>query len=214
CGDLFFINELYKKYPFLNPVAVDTAFDDELKQKLLSKYNGLPITLWNEIQEFKPHDNQTVSLILLMDVIEHIEKDTEFLSLVSSMNYIGKDTLFLITVPAFNRLFCSHDKWLGHYRRYSLKMLLKTIEKAGLQPVQSGYFFTSLLFPRLIQKGVESFSKKETEKVKGVGTWNKGKLLSSLFEKFLLCDFYFFRLFSFLGIKVPGLSTYVLCKQP
>lgn len=59
----------------------------------------------------------TADLVLLCDVLEHIEDDAEFLrSLLSGMS---PGAHLLMTVPADPRLWSSHDEVYGHYRRYT-----------------------------------------------------------------------------------------------
>jgi len=58
------------------------------------------------------------TLVLLNDVIEHIEDDRSFLE--SVVNAAPEGTLFLLTVPADPRLWSPHDVSHGHFRRYTL----------------------------------------------------------------------------------------------
>ncbi|MCR4965246.1 MAG: class I SAM-dependent methyltransferase [Bacteroidales bacterium] len=211
CGDLFFLNQYCKKNPSTLPVAVDTAFTGEMLQSLSKQYQSINVSLYDQIDKVNLSGNQA-DIIFLMDVIEHINDDIDFLKELSKKSFVNDDTVFLITVPSFNNLYCSHDKWLGHYRRYNQKMLRDHSQKAGLKMLSSGYFFTTLILPRLIQKWLESARKKEKE-VTGIGGWNGGKVISKAYEIFLLCDYYFFKVFKLLGINFPGLSTYAICKR-
>jgi SAM-dependent methyltransferase len=55
-------------------------------------------------------------LLMLCDVLEHVEHDRDLLSsLVSSLE---PSAHILITVPAHMRLWSRHDETHGHYRRY------------------------------------------------------------------------------------------------
>jgi hypothetical protein len=213
CGDLFFLNQFCQEFSIYNPVAIaiDTAFDDKLISSLKNKYQDLPVDIYKNFQDVKLREGY-VNIVFLLDVIEHIENNQDFLEFLSQQAYITKNSLFVITVPAFNNLFSAHDKWLGHYRRYSQKELKETIEKAGYQYVKGGYFFSTLLLARMIQKYLEILWKKRNKEVEGIGNWNGGRISSFLFEKILLCDYYFSKLFFLIGIKIPGLSTYILCK--
>lgn len=211
CGDIFFLNQFCESYPEVRPVAVDTAFDKDIIVALSQKYDKIKVDFFNDIGLVDLH-GEKAKVVFLMDVIEHIEKDKDFLTQLLEKDFIDHNTIILITVPAFNKLYCAHDKWLGHYRRYNQKMLKETTAAAGLKWMDGGYFFTSLLIPRLIQKGIESIKKSEKE-VSGIGGWNGGAILSKCYEWVLLCDYYFFKIFKLFGIKVPGLSTYALCKQ-
>lgn len=211
CGDIFFLNQYCTKHPNDIPVAIDTAFDEGIIQALSQQYPGLNVLFFDHIDKVNLGDNHA-DIVFLMDVIEHIEDDIQFVKELSQKPFINDDTIFLITVPAFNQLYCSHDKWLGHYRRYNQKMLRDHMQQAGLKIVEGGYFFTTLLLPRLLQKWIESKQKKEQE-VTGIGGWNGGQFISKAYEFLLLCDYYFFRFFRIFGIKFPGLSTYAVCKR-
>lgn len=211
CGDIFFLNQYCTKHPKDVPVAVDTAFDDAIIQSLTQQYQGLNVLFFDHVDKVDLSGHHA-DVVFLMDVIEHIEHDVDFLKELSQKPFVDDNTVFLVTVPAFNGLYCSHDKWLGHYRRYSQKMLREHLQAAGMQVVSGGYFFTSLLLPRLLQKWVESMRKTERE-VTGIGGWTGGKFISKAYEYILLSDYYFFKIFKLLGLNVPGLSTYALCKR-
>ena len=90
-------------------------------------------------------------------------------------------------------------------------MLREHISKAGLKEVKSGYFFFSLLIPRVIQKLIETPSNED--KVEGIGNWNKGKLVTNMYKSILTFDYYFTKILSKIGIHLPGLSTYIVCKK-
>jgi hypothetical protein len=91
-------------------------------------------------------DHVTQDLILMMDVVEHVEDDAGFVR--SYTDRMPRGTSVLVTVPAFQFLWSGHDVFLEHKRRYTLGRLHRTIDQAGLQPVRSRYFF-SALFPAI-----------------------------------------------------------------
>ena len=47
CGDIFFLNGFYKKYSKYTPIAVDTAFDDNLTETIKANYPKLPVQLYS-----------------------------------------------------------------------------------------------------------------------------------------------------------------------
>lgn len=211
CGDVFFLNQFCQRYTNYTPIAVDIAFDDKIMAELSNKYKSLNAIFYKDIEEVKT-DNKA-SVVFLMDIMEHIENDVDFLSKLSQKPFIDNETIFVITVPAFNFLYSSHDKWLGHFRRYSHRLLKNTISKSGMSYISGGYFFFSLLLPRIIQKLFDSFYKNEENKVTGVANWKGSKIFSFLYKNLLLFDYCFFKFFGLLGINVPGLSTYSICKR-
>lgn len=87
---------------------------------------------------------QQYDFMMLMDILEHVEDDVHVLK--DAVSHIRPGGFAFITVPAIPALTSSHDRFLGHYRRYTLKSLHRTIEPiACLEPVSMHYFFASLL---------------------------------------------------------------------
>ena len=83
-------------------------------------------------------------LMVMMDVLEHIEDDVAFLDEYVSLATPG--THLFITVPAFQFLWSGHDVFLEHYRRYSLDSLGRLVRGAGLE-IRSGHYFFGAAFP-------------------------------------------------------------------
>lgn len=91
-------------------------------------------------------ENVPQNLILMMDVLEHVDDDAGLLSQYAGRMPAGGRVL--ITVPAFRFLWSGHDIFLEHRRRYTAAELEKVVEKAGLRIVKTRYFF-GLLFPAI-----------------------------------------------------------------
>jgi SAM-dependent methyltransferase len=206
CGDTFVVSELQKKMPRSQFFAIDTAFSNTM----ITNFQQKGIALHQTINAI---DNtiRKADLILLMDVIEHIEDDKSFLNDLIQKQYIKEDSLFLITVPAYQSLFSAHDVFLKHYRRYSRKQLIDTLSHSGLDIIESGNFFSSLLAPRLLSLLKEKLvGRKEA---KGLAAWKGSKKQSKLLKETLILDFKTTNFIQSLGIKIPGLSTYALCRK-
>jgi len=105
---------------------------------------------WDEVQNgksikfVKSLDQTTQKLVLMMDVLEHVEDDVGLLKMYTDTMPDGGHVL--ITVPAFQFMWSGHDVFLEHYRRYTILTMEKVIRDAGLVPLKSRYFFGSL-FP-------------------------------------------------------------------
>jgi 2-polyprenyl-3-methyl-5-hydroxy-6-metoxy-1,4-benzoquinol methylase len=67
---------------------------------------------------------ERANVVLLMDVLEHVEDDFLFLSRMLAP--LAPGTKVLITVPADGRLWTAHDESFGHWRRYDLARLAAT----------------------------------------------------------------------------------------
>ena len=93
-------------------------------------------------------------LIVLLDVLEHIDDDHKSLSVLKDC---AKDKAkIVITVPAYQFLWTQHDEIHHHKRRYTIKSLKKVVEANGWK-IQYISYFNTFLFPlalidRLIKK--------------------------------------------------------------
>lgn len=88
-------------------------------------------------------DPVDADLVLLMDVLEHVDDDEGLLREYAAKVPAGGH--FLITVPAFRCLWSGHDEFLGHKRRYTLSQLEQVVRSAGLEIEQSAYYFSLVL---------------------------------------------------------------------
>jgi SAM-dependent methyltransferase len=73
-----------------------------------------------------------------LNVVEHIENDRMVIrNAVKLLRYKGR---LIILLPAYQGLYNSFDKSLGHFRRYRRNQLVKLLEDEGLELVTSKYF--------------------------------------------------------------------------
>ena len=91
-----------------------------------------------------PFEDQSFSLVLATDVIEHVDDDVAALSEIRRVLRPGCPVL--ITVPAFPSLWGFQDEVSHHKRRYRMKRLLEAVRAAGLEPERK-FHFNFLLFP-------------------------------------------------------------------
>lgn len=215
CGDIFFVSKLSELYPKSTFYAIDIAFTDEIMTSYNEMIAGKNIYLFKSLEEASSKITGKANLVLLLDVVEHIEKDVQFLSDLNRNTVITDDTRIMITVPAYQNLFCTHDHFLGHYRRYNNKTLIKTIDESGFQKSKVGYFFLSLIFPRIILVIKEKIVRPDLNSgTTGLVEWNKGAGVTGVIKSILLLDF---RVTNFIkkytGITISGLSNYIICKR-
>ena len=83
-------------------------------------------------------------LIVMLDVLEHIDDDSQ--SLTTVKNLMKDKGLILITVPAYQWLWSEHDVHHHHIRRYSKSPLKEKLDISGFKVKYISYFNT-LLFP-------------------------------------------------------------------
>jgi 2-polyprenyl-3-methyl-5-hydroxy-6-metoxy-1,4-benzoquinol methylase len=83
-------------------------------------------------------------LVLMMDVLEHVDDDVGLVRHYASK--VPSGAHFLVTVPAFRFLWSGHDVFLEHRRRYRLDEIELTMRMAGLDLVRGAYYF-GFVFP-------------------------------------------------------------------
>jgi len=163
----------------------------------------------------------TYGLVLMLDVLEHVDDDRGALrDTVSS--FLAPGGWLLVSVPAGELLFSRHDELLGHKRRYTPARLRALVEDAGLAIVERGELFSSLLAPRALAKLGELGLGRRHGKVSPVpsnietslGTWQRGPLVTSLVTAALSVDARCCRLATRLRLPWAGLSTWVLARRP
>lgn len=89
-------------------------------------------------------DRIDADLMLLMDVLEHVDDDLGLLS--TYVDKVPSGCNVLITVPAFDFMWSGHDDYLEHKRRYTLPQMESVVRQAGLHIERGCYFFGSV-FP-------------------------------------------------------------------
>lgn len=115
-------------------VCVDPAYDSER----VETHNG------REIAFVRGVDDVPQKLLLMMDVLEHVDDDIGLLREYTDRMAPGGRVL--ITVPAFQFLWSGHDVFLEHRRRYTLSQIENVARRADLRVLKGRYFFGAL-FP-------------------------------------------------------------------
>jgi SAM-dependent methyltransferase len=86
----------------------------------------------------------SVTCLLLLDVIEHIDNAPAFLTKILAA-YPNAATV-IVTVPARPEVWSAWDDHYEHRRRYTRKSLSAHLTDAGLQPSKPRYFFPFALY--------------------------------------------------------------------
>ena len=146
-------------------------------------------------------------MILMMDVLEHVEDDVGLLKeYTSSMPTGGR---VFITVPAFQFMWSGHDVFLEHYRRYTIKSMEDVITSAGMTSVKSRYFFASLFPAVAAVRGVKKIVQGQTEEA----AKSELRLYPEWLNKTLTVIHDFERNTLFHFNKLFGLSVFCLCEK-
>jgi len=142
-------------------------------------------------------EDGSVDLLYTLNVLEHIEDDVSALQIC--YDKIKPGGRLLIYVPAFQILYSSMDRNVGHIRRYTRTELSGKVHAAGFDIMKNEYvdcagFLASLLFKILGNKS---------------GTINRGALIAYdryVFPLSRLGDMIFNRLF--------GKNVFLVARRP
>jgi 2-polyprenyl-3-methyl-5-hydroxy-6-metoxy-1,4-benzoquinol methylase len=191
-GSGFFSRHLLTDAGAQSALCVDTGYPADRDDSVAGK----PILYRRDIGP------TACDLVLMMDVLEHVDDDRGLVRHYAAKVPAGAH--FLATVPAFQFLWSGHDVFLEHRRRYRLSEIEATMRDAGLDVARSAYYF-GLVFPlaaavRLVER-------------------NTGEPRSSLrkhgaFANGLLTGLCAAELPLFPLNRLAGLSAFVLARKP
>lgn len=207
CGDAFILFNLFKGFTAEVIEGVDINLSEDQIIKLSNQ--GCIIKFHRRYDSLK---ERFYNLILLLDVIEHVKEDRTFLYEIID-RYLDERGVLLITVPAFRFLFSSHDMFLKHHRRYNLKALHSLFAETNIECLFSGFLFSSLIPIRLMLLCYERYFNVKNRFNKGVGNWNYGSIPTRVIELVLTIENNFLIILARMGIKLPGLTIWAICKK-
>ena len=139
CGDSYFDYQLLKTNINITKLY---GVDIYLKKKI-------DINRYYAVNDYSKLKDKKFDTIIMLDVLEHIENDEEFLN--NMVNKLLKNNgKVILTVPAHQFLYSKHDEFLKHYRRYNIKMIRELCKKTNYKIVNYHYFYFSLFLFRLL----------------------------------------------------------------
>ncbi len=207
CGDGYASREVFRG----RKVKTLTALDINLTESQMARF-GAESEGVTYINSYDHLVGRRFGLILALDIVEHQENDDEFLRGVVDM-YLADGGGILFTAPAFQLLFGPHDRFLKHFRRYTLGELEALARHNRLDVLSSGYLFFSLLIPRFVKNAVHRIIGSTGFSAKGVEGWREGRVLTGTIDLLLRMDNAILMAFNRLGIKLPGLTAWALCEK-
>jgi trans-aconitate methyltransferase len=209
CGDGFVIGELARAFPDAHFYGIDAGFTPE---SAAERQKTLPsnVHLFHDLDAVPV--KSAAALILLMDVLEHIQDDKAFLANMLARPIVGRATQLIVTVPAYQSLFSAHDVFLKHFRRYTNHQLRDRLEQAGLRVIDIGYFFASLLPLRVLTVIRERLSPPAAADATGLSEYGGGSMTTAVLSAVLKADAFGGLWLRRIGISVPGLSNYAICR--
>ncbi len=195
-GSGFFSKKLLSRTAAKEAWCIDINYENDSE----ALESGKPVHFRRSV------DKVNADLVLLMDVLEHVDDDVSLLK--DCMTKVPSGARFVISVPAFQFLWSGHDVFLDHRRRYRLKQMESIVRQAGLALKHGSYYFGAV-FPiavvtrvlgNVIQRGrykAESQLRESTTLVNGVLT--------------AICSA---ELPMFLHNRLAGLSVFLVAEKP
>jgi 2-polyprenyl-3-methyl-5-hydroxy-6-metoxy-1,4-benzoquinol methylase len=204
-GDGWFSQQLLRVLP---PTARVTCFDAYYEPALMKEFAaqaGERVTFTRE------PPTERFELIMLLDVLEHVEHDRDFLGRLVRDNLADAGSV-LISVPAWPQLFTKHDTLLRHHRRYLPSQARALIEQSGLKVAFGGGLFHGLILPRAVEKARELIAPSKREQPLSLD-WSAGEVLTRAVDLALTAENKLSLFSAKAGLELPGLSWWALCKK-
>ncbi|MGW8465251.1 class I SAM-dependent methyltransferase [Pseudomonas sp. CLCA07] len=193
-GSGFFTHHLLSHSSASEAWCVDISYDADSDARTAGK----PVHYRRAIEAID------ADLVLLMDVLEHVDDDVGLLK--AYVDKVPSGSRFLMTVPAFQFLWSGHDDFLEHKRRYTLAQLETVARAAGLTVQQGAYYF-GLVFPiaatlRLLPKGAQPSPPRSQLK-------RHHPLVNTLLKSLCSIELPFMN-----ANRLAGLTVFVLAQKP
>jgi len=147
-----------------NSWAIDGCDLNEKAISLNRGHNGNSFLY--DIFDLRQDLESKYDIVFLLDVIEHVSKPVEFLSMARF--YMKRDGYMVINVPAIPALYSKYDIAVGHIRRYTKDSLSSEISAAGLVIETIAYWGLSLVALLFLRKAAAVFTKPEAIITRGM----------------------------------------------
>jgi SAM-dependent methyltransferase len=206
-GDAWFAACYCERYPRDNVVCWDAGYTAERVRAMRSS----PRLTYVASAPEGPFD-----LVLMLDVIEHVEDDAAFLREVLARLRSGGTAI--VSVPAWPWLYGPHDVHLGHCRRYSPAAARSLLSAVGLEVEQAGGVFHSLLPARALAVLASRLSRGKSadtgRPVADLGNWGGGATVTRIVDGILRLEGRVSHGLAAMGLELPGLSWWARCRKP
>lgn len=133
CSSGFLLAELVEAFPTATVIGADVV--KEPLYRLAENLPGVPLIRFDLLRY--PLPEQIADVIVMLNVLEHIEDDVA--ALKSLFNLLKLGGHLVIEVPAGTHLYDSYDAELCHFRRYSASERQQKIERIGFTVVRRSH---------------------------------------------------------------------------
>ena len=191
-GSGFFSRHLLEQTPAESALCVDIGYAADRDDSVAGK----------PVRYRRGTDRTDCDLVLMMDVLEHVDDDRGLVRHYAEK--VPSGAHFLVTVPAFEFLWSGHDVFLEHKRRYRLSGIEAAMRDADLEIVRGSYYF-GLVFPLAAAVRLADRNTSEPRSsLKKQGALSNGLLTAICAAELPL----------FPWNRLAGLSCFVLARKP
>ena len=172
CSSGFLIRDLAKIFPEAIIVGADVV--KEPLYRLAKTLPGIPLIRFDLLQ--CPLPDQSVDVLVMLNVLEHIEDDVG--ALQKAFNLLKPGGYLIIEVPAGAYLYDAYDAELHHFRRYATSELQNKLTEIGFN-IRRKSHLGFLLFPafagvKLLNKWTLSRKNKDIVRKQAASTSGNG----------------------------------------
>jgi SAM-dependent methyltransferase len=188
CSSCFLIKDLASSFPEAVIIGADVVKDP--LYRLAKTLPGIPLIRFDLLKS--PLPDQSVDVLIMLNVLEHIEDDV--LALQKAFNLLKPGGALIIEVPAGPNLYDAYDAELHHFRRYSASELQAKLTQAGFKVTRKSHL-GFVLFPafaaiKLLNKWLPSRKNKTVVRDQAASTSGSGLVkLAMEFESKSLAAF-------------------------
>jgi SAM-dependent methyltransferase len=140
CSSGFLIRDLAKSFPEAVILGADVV--KEPLYRLARSLPGIPLIRFDLLQ--CPLPDQSVDVLVMLNVLEHIEDDVG--ALQKAFNLLKPGGALIIEVPAGPNLYDTYDAQLHHFRRYAASELQGKLTEVGFNVSRKSHL-GFVLFP-------------------------------------------------------------------
>jgi len=163
----------------VNITSVDSSREMiEMSKRLLKKNKINHKNIYHKSINVLAKEKNKFDYIICLDVLEHIENDKQ--AFKNLLKILDKKGNLIISVPAIPALYGPKDTKVGHYRRYSKKMLENLINQDNLKVKLIRYWNFIGVIPTYLSLKLKT--KAIDEKFRYQDNSLKNKILSTWFS--------------------------------
>ena len=115
-----------------------------MKRRFSGRENVIPLKMDISGPEALALSRYRADTVVCINVLEHVSDDAAALSNI--LKALEKGGMFILLAPAFQFLYGSIDRLVGHHRRYDKKSLQKKLINAGFNIKEIFYMNSVALF--------------------------------------------------------------------